>query len=220
MKNPDWNKSLAERIPRQEEYNYAEALGQKGEPETLDWLMQKGTEHLPDILGATALYRNLPIALTRRGASRELRQAQNLARERNVGNLNIPNEIMQDIPQFLPQTAPYRQLLEEAAQGGYEPLFATQSDLGQAARGYGMHPFFAERRFGREAGRLRNRLLDAMQSELENQGHLDIADLLRRGQQRYRNYNSLKGVRNTALTLGAIKTPYGKRLLRALHIID
>lgn len=221
MKNPNFGKSVSELIPHQQEYNFAEMLGQKGDPSTSEWLIQKGTEHLPDILGATALYRSLPIALTRRGAARELRQARNLAQERNINNLNIPDEIMEDIPQFLPTTRPYQRLIEEAGQGGYDPLFAIQSDLGEAGRGFARNPFsFAERRHGREAGRTRERLLNSMREELENQGHLDIANLMRRGQQRYRNYSRLKNARNIGLTLGAIKTPYGRRLLKAIGLID
>lgn len=208
---------LSEHIPTQEEHNYAELLGQKGEPTIGDQFIQKGIEYAPDILSLGGIYRNLPIAFTRRGASRELRQAQQLARERNIAPIPVPEHIIGDIRQFLPNTHSYRTLLNEAQLGHYDPLFALQSDLGKASRGYAKSPMFAERRSGREAGNIRTNLLEYMHHGLGRQGQLDIADLLRAGQRRYRNYSRIKPYRNAALlAAGASQIPYTKKLLSSL----
>lgn len=214
MAHPEFN--ISEHIPTQEEHDYASILGQKGEPTFADTLVQKLVEHSPDLLAGAAAYRELPIALTRRGASRELRQAQHLARERNVGNINIPPQLIEDIRQFLPNTHPYRTLLEQAHLGQYDPLFALQSDLGRASRGYSRSPSFAERRTGREAARSRNELLGHMRHGLGSQGHLDIADLLRAGQRRYRNFSRIRPYRNIAVLGAASQTPYAKKLLHSV----
>jgi hypothetical protein len=207
-------------IPEPEEHNYRDLLGLPKQETASDMLIRNLTKYAPEIASGRALYRDLPIALTRRGASRELRQAQHLARERNISNINIPNEIIEDAAHFLPTTRSYQTLLHEAGLGNYDPIFALQSDLGHASRGFSSNPFsFAERRHGREAGRLRNTLLDSFRNELQNQGHHDIADLLARGQQRYRNYQRIKPVRNIGLGIAASQTPYGKKILRALDII-
>lgn len=218
-KNEDWTKSFAERIPHQKEFDFAKALGQKGEPTLADKMIQKLVEHAPEIAGGYGAYRKLPIALTRRGASRELRNARELANERNISGLNIPGEIMEEVGQYLPSNRAHRNLIEQAGQGDYDPLFALQSDLGEAAREFSKNPFsFAERRFGREAGRLRENLLDSLRSELENQGHHDIAQLMQQGQRRYRNYSRFRPWRNRAVGAGvAYNSPYAYRMLRSLQ---
>lgn len=212
---------LSEQIPTQEEHNYAELLGQKGEPTIGDTLIQKGIEYSPDLLSLASIYKDFPIALTKRGASKELRQAQKLANERNIKPIPIPEHLIEDIRQFLPNTNSYRTMLHEASLGNYEPLFALQSDLGKASRGFAKSPMFAERRAGREAVKLRNDLLQYMRHGLGRQGQLDIADLLRKGQKRYRNYSRIKPYRNAALlTAGVSQIPYTKKLLSSLlHII-
>jgi len=213
--------SVAKHIPQQQEYNFAEILGQKGEPTTADWYTQKAVEHLPEALGLWGAYKSLPIALTKRGASRELRQASKYAAERGVKNLNIPSDILEDIPQFLPKTKPYENLLKEAGTGDYEPIFALQSDLEKSAREFSKNPFsYAERMHGKAAGDTRQRLLESFRSELEKQGNEDIANLMKKGQNKYRNYHKIKKYRNLGIGAAALQAGYGKKLLNALGLIN
>ncbi len=61
LKNTGWNDSIAERIPHQKEFNYAEALGQPGEGTFADKAIQKGIEYLPEIAGGRAVLKELPV---------------------------------------------------------------------------------------------------------------------------------------------------------------
>lgn len=202
----------AERIPHFAEQDYSKKWGITGEPTLSDKAIQMASEFaLPvggtlkagskGIKAAARVLSDLP--LTQKMASRSLNEARALSEARNAHPGVIPEEIMQDIPQFLPNTTPYRKLIEQARTGEYNPLFDLQSDLGHQSRDY-MKSLFsaAERRHGREAHGTRERLLDAMRGQLSEQGHHDIAELMKHGQNRYRQYKKLMSVRNKFIGIG------------------
>ena len=54
-KNEDWAKSFAERIPHQKEYDFAEMLGQKGEPTLADKIIQNVIGYAPELYGGAQL---------------------------------------------------------------------------------------------------------------------------------------------------------------------
>ncbi len=86
MKNPNWNKSLADRIPHQQDYNFAEMLGQNGEPTFADTAIQKGVEYAPELaFGVNALRHVIP-HLTKFGATKTLKKAKKLANEKGLNN--------------------------------------------------------------------------------------------------------------------------------------
>ena len=141
--------------------------------------------------------------LTRRGASRHLRQAHNLAEERNIGALNVPHELIEDTRQFLPTTAPYRNMIERAQGREYPELFNLQSDVGRHSSGLSRSLFSAaERAHGREGLAARERLLDSIRNGLREQGHHDIADLMQQGQRDYRRHMAIRPYLNTAKIIG------------------
>ena len=59
--NPNWNSSIAERIPHQQEHDFAALLGQEGTPSTGSQLIQKGIEYAPELAGLASVMRYLPI---------------------------------------------------------------------------------------------------------------------------------------------------------------
>lgn len=196
---PKYNSSLADMIPRQDEHNFAEMLGQKGEPTFADKAIQNISQYLPEILGA---YHFSP-HLTRWGASRKLNRARELGQHRNMGPLNIDPNLIEDTRQFLPNTLPYRNSINEANTGNYNSLFNLQSDVGKHSGDYARSLFSAaERSHGRAGLQSRDRLLDAIHNELQSNGNLDISDLLREGRNEYRKYMRFRPYRN-ALLLGA-----------------
>ena len=75
---------LADYLPYDEQ-NYADVWGQKGAGSTLDNVLQKGVELAPDIIGGANALRSLKLLphLTRRGASKSLVKAKELAKGRN-----------------------------------------------------------------------------------------------------------------------------------------
>ncbi len=114
VKLPQTNISVANSIPYQEEHNFAQMLGQKGEPTWADTAIQKGAQYAPEtLLGIKAIKDVLP-HLTQKSASRSLREAYQLGIDRDMNALNVNPESIEDLRQFLPNTTPYRNLVNEA----------------------------------------------------------------------------------------------------------
>jgi hypothetical protein len=203
---------LSEHIPYQQDYDFAKMLGLQGEPTFADTLVQKGVEHSPEILASANALRSILPHLTKRGATNTLKQARQLASERNIGAFNVDPELIEDARQFIPKTLPYRNALDAAHYGDYDSLFRLQSDVGKHASDYSRSLFSAaERAHGREGLAARKRLLDAIHENLQSQGHQDISDLLKQGQNEYRKYMGFKPYRNAlgvaAASLAIPKNP-------------
>lgn len=204
------NSNIASYLPNDVQ-NYADVFGQKGEGTPVDNLIQKGFEYGPDIIAGAGALRDIGLLphLTRRGASRSLRNARQMAQGRNIRPLDIDPNLIEDAAQFLPRTAPYRNALEAASHGDYDALFRLQSDLGKHSSDYSRSLFSAsERAHGRAGAATRNSLLDQIHHGLQSQGHHDISDLLRRGQNEYRRYARFKPYRNAlGIAAGASMLP-------------
>lgn len=174
-----------------------------GQPEKPGEALIRGvTRNALPIAGAAKAAKAMP-HLTQRGASKTLKKASQLAKERNIGKMNIDPELIKDASQFLPKTSPIRKTLKEAKNGDYNALFRLQSDLGKNATGYAKSLFSAaERSHGRAGLEVRNKLLDAIHENLQSQGHHDISNLLRAGQNQYRRYAKFKPYRNALALAG------------------
>lgn len=160
-----------------------------------------GRNTLP-IAGTARLIRMAP-HLTKYGATQALKNARQLAEKRNIGKININPQLIDDARQFLSNTLPNRNALSAAHAGDYNSLFRLQSDLGQNASDYVRSLFSAaERQHGRAGLGTRNRLLNAIHDELQSQGHQDISELLRKGQNDYRKYMAFKPYRNVLALSG------------------
>ncbi len=161
-----------------------------------------GRNILP-IAGATKAISAMP-HLTARGATQKLKEARKMSDERNIGKINVDPQLVNDARQFLPKTSPHRTNLKTAGKGDYDALFRLQSDLGKHASDYAKSLFSAaERQHGRAGLQTRGQLLDAMHENLQSQGHHDISNLLKAGQNDYRKYMKFKPWRN-ALALGGL----------------
>jgi hypothetical protein len=191
-----------------EEFNYAEALGQKGEPTFGDKAVQKTAQYLPEIGTIGSLAKNALPHLTKYGATRTLNKARQLEAERNIGTLNVDPELIRDARQYLPNNLPERNLLKTSQKGDYNSLFDLQSMVGKvsAQRMGKLKKLFApESQIKGEAGlAARNRLLDAIHENLQSQGHHDISKLLRQGQNEYRRYINFKQKVTNPLAIAAL----------------
>src|SRR6185436_5593640 len=123
---------LADYLPYDPQ-SYADVFGQKGQGTTADNLIQKGVEFAPDVIGGLNALRSLKLLphLTRKGASKNIVKARESGKSRNMGPLDVNPELIEDTRQFLPNTTPYRNLIDDAGYGDYNKLFSLQSDLGK-----------------------------------------------------------------------------------------
>lgn len=191
--------------------DYSDVWGQKGQGTPSDNLIQKGVEFAPDIIGGLNALRGLGILphLTRKGASKNLVKARKMGKSKNISPLEVNPDLIEDTRQFLPNTTPYRNLIDEAGHGDYNRLFSLQSDLGKHAGGMSKDWFSkANRAHGKAGLEVRGNILNEMKGSLRQQGHGDIADLLTKGQNEYRKYMKFKPYRNAiGVAAGAAMLP-------------
>lgn len=196
--------------------SYADVFGQKGEGTLMDNLIQKGIEYAPEIMGGRALLKaglhKYPV--TQRGASRQLRLLDKMMKEREIGNLPLSAESIQESRPFLPQTHATREMLKGAAEGEYQPSFSLQSQVGHHERNLRKSPLAAERLLAPQARELKQRILGEMQTALRESGHHEAADLLKGGINDYRKYIKYRdtvapilkkiGIPGSLMALGAL----------------
>jgi len=191
--------------------SYADVWGQKGPGTQADNIIQKGVEIAPDVIGGINALRSLRLLphLTRKGASKSLVKAREMGKTKNIGPLDINPDLVEDTRQFLPNTTPYRNLIDEAGYGDYNRLFSLQSDLGKHAGGMSRDWFSkANRAHGKAGLEVRGNILKEMKQSLRQQGHGDISDLLTKGQDDYRRYMKFKPYRNAlGVAAGAYMLP-------------
>lgn len=157
------------------------------------------------------------IPFSKQAGVRALNKVKDELASRGGQPLKISEETINDIMtnKFLRNTKANRNLLERAKEGKYTDLFDLQSDLGQRERSYTRDIFnAANRQFGRDIGTTRQDLLKEMKQELEKQGHLDLADLLTHGQNRYRQYMQFRPYRNAAIGAGFASSPFYQKIKR------
>ena len=200
-------KNVSDIIPHYEE-NFAQLFGQEGEGTLMDKILQKGVEYAPELATGKALLkaglRKFPIS--QRMAGKPLKEAQELARKKNIEPIDITFEIFDEARPFLNKSHETKKMLSDAWWGDYDALFALQSDLGREARALRKSPIAAERRAAPEVQSLKKRILTEMKEKLSAQGHQDIADLLSEGIDTYRKYMNFKEKVNPILKKVGIPT--------------
>lgn len=177
--------------------DYSFIFGQNAPAEFPHNYIQKGIEYLPDVIFARNALRDLIPHLTKRGATKKLRKARELGIERKMNPLNVKPELIEDMRQFLPNTQAYRNLIDEAHAGDYQKLFNLQSDVGNESAARARDIFSsAQRSHGKAGFKSQNALLEDMSRALQEEGHLDISDLMKTGRQDFRRYKEFKPYRN------------------------
>ncbi len=185
---------VSEHIPYQQDYNFAQMLGQSGEGTLMDKLIQKGTEYSPELLTGRALIRaglhKFPI--TKSAGTRQLKEAERLVGELGVPNIPINVHDLFEAEQYLPKTLSSREMLSAASKGEYKPSFALQSQLGHHERNLAKSPLASERLISPEVSDLRQNIISQMDTGLRSHGYHDIADMLKGGINDYRKYIKFK----------------------------
>ena len=186
--------------------NYRNVFGLQGQPGFAENAIEKLFEKSPELyMGGKAIKDMLPY-LTKRGATKTLKQAQNLAKERGLGETSqftMTPELIEDARQFFPNTLKNRELFEKAKMGDYDSIFKLQSELGQLSGKRAKSWFNPESKITGQAGlETRGNILDELHNNLRAAGHEDISDLLKLGQQEFKNYMKFKPYRNALIGAG------------------
>lgn len=182
-------------------FDSSKFVGIEGAPNQTDRAIQGLTEFAIPFgsgkvrMGARALGEAVP--LFRALGAGKLNRANELAKTRDIGSLDIPEHLIEDLRQYMPDTAPYRNMIEKAKQGDYQSLFQLQSDAGKQAGGRANDYFsFAQRAHGRAGLEARGDLISKMKENLTSMGHEDVAKLFGKGQNDYRRYIKMKPYRD------------------------
>jgi len=194
------------------DFDYSKAVGLPEHKTLSDKAIQASAKYAPEAIAGVGIARAAAPLLFQRSAAAPLIEASRLAEQRGLQPIRISEPVLNDIEQYLPNTQPYRNLMSRARQGGYQDLFELQSDLRKIGVGHSKNPFsFAERSFGREALRTRDRLLTEKLSALEAGGQEDIAALNRLGRDQYRRYARFAPIKKGII--GALAIDPAMRLL-------
>ena len=194
--------SAADYIPHQQDYDFAQMLGQRGMPTFGDKAIQGISQYAPELLmGGNALRKFLP-HLTKRGATKKLNLAQQTFKDwakDSTGKLNVNPELIEDARQYLPNNLAERHLLDTAS-NDYDKLFNLQSQVGKvSAKRMGKLKalFSPESQLKGEAGlKSRKELINALHENLQSEGLNKTSNLLREGQEDFRRYMKFKPYRN------------------------
>lgn len=218
---------IASMIPRAIDIDYAKLYGQEHGASMSDQAIQKGIEFLPELLmGGKILkagLRRFPV--TQKLAAQPFKEAAEQARKRQISNINVNPQYIQEAENLLPQSEYFQKLIADAKAGNYEPLMSLQTDVGREARALGKSPIRAESRQAVKAHELKQNILGDIKTHLESQGHEDLARLLDEGMRNYKTYIKIKdslfpklraaGIPTGVLSLIALASQKGKKLLKS-----
>jgi hypothetical protein len=195
---PRKRQNISNYIPK-DTTDYQNVFRNPGENTPTDYVVQKSFEYGPDVLMGLNALRGMKLLphLTRGGASKKLRMAQEMANARDIGTLNVNPELIEDARQFLPDILRNRTSLSSSHAGDYNSLFKLQSELGQISGKRAKSWFNPESKIKGHAGlESRDNLLNALHENLQSLDHNDISKLLKEGQNDYRRYMKFKKYRN------------------------
>lgn len=182
------NLKLADYIPKQQDYDFAQMLGQKDQGTIMDNLIQGGIEYFPQIMGG----RGLLSAGARRLTGAHQLESVGKAAEQFGNNFSFSPGLAGEAQKYLPKTEATRQLLSKSNAGEYPASFSLRSQLGKHQRDLSKSPLAAERLLAPELGDLRKNMLGELDKALRSQGLHDEADTLQKGIKNYAQYMRVK----------------------------
>lgn len=195
MKNQDWNQSLAEHIPHQPEYDFAQMLGEKDGGTLVDKIIQKGVEHIPDISGLTALMRG---GARRLKGTYQLNKVEKSVKEKGLSNFNYPSSMIKQAKKYLPPSEATKEMISQVQSGNYSPAFSMQSQVGHHQRNLANSVLPADRLLAPKVGDLKQNMLGHLEKVLREENLHEDADLLRTG---IRNYGQYMRVKNAVIPI-------------------
>lgn len=203
------------------EFDYGQAVGRKGE-QAGDTLL----ESIPGLAISSPFSKALgaalkEIPLTKKMAAKPFVEARKLVSERDIKDIKIPSNLIKEAKDYLPNNKSTKELIKKASEGDYKSLFTLQSDVGKTSREL-THPLSrgADRLRGIEAGKLKTKIMDSMKEHLAKNGHLDISELLTKGQSKYRSHMKYKKAGGYLLGSALLGTPAAKLAYKAYNLVD
>lgn len=194
MKNKDLNLpkyknlKISDYIPKQDNYDFANLMGQKGDPTLMDKLIQGGVQYFPEMASGRAL---LSEGLGTLMGTRQLNKVAKAAGESGL-NFNLPSEAIEEAKNYLPKTHATREMINASEAGSYPSSFSLQSQLGKHQRDLSTSPLAAERLLAPKVSELRQGMQAHLANVLESNGMSEEANLLRQGINNYRQYMQVK----------------------------
>lgn len=185
------NMKFSDQIPKQENYDFAELLGQKGDPTLMDKLLQGSVEHLPEILGGRGL---LKAAARRLTGTHQLDTVKKAAQQFGENNFAYSPNVMKEASLYMPNTEATKQLLMDIKAGQYPASFSLRSQLGRHQNNLSNSPLASERLLAPKVSELRQTMLNQLQDALREQGMHVEADMLHKGIKNYAQYMRIKNV--------------------------
>jgi hypothetical protein len=183
------NINLADKIPKQDDYDFAGMLGQKGDPTMMDSLIQGGIKHLPELVGGGALLRG---GWRRLIGTHDLDAVRDAAEQFGGNNFSYSPNVINEARRNMPNTEATRQLFASSQRGEYPASYAMRSQLGRHQNNLANSPLAAERLLAPQISDLRRTMLTQLQDGLRQQGMHVEADMLQNGIRNYAQYMRVK----------------------------
>jgi hypothetical protein len=183
------NVDVAGLIPKQDDYDFAGMLGQKGDPTLMDSLVQGGIKYLPEIMGGKAL---LTGGWRRLIGTHELDAVRDAAKQFGGNNFSYSPNVINEARRNLPNTEATRQMFKDSQGGEYPASMAMRSQLGRHQNNLANSPLAAERLLAPQVSDLRQTMLTQLQDALRGQGMHIEADMLKTGIKNYAQYMRVK----------------------------
>lgn len=189
MINPNWNKSIAEHIPHQEEHDFAKMLGQEGEGTIADKLIQKGIEYAPELYAGKGLLQG---AFKRLIGTHQLNKVRQVANELNIPDFGYTPETIAQAKAYLPKGESTINMIKGVKSGEYNPSFSMQSQIGAHERALEKSILPADRLLAPQLGDLKKNMIGQLQNTLIREGLTEEAKLLETGINKYAKYMKVK----------------------------
>lgn len=180
---------VASLIPKQDDYDFAGMLGQKGDSTLMDSLIQGGVKYLPEILGGKAL---LTGGWRRLIGTHDLDAVRDAVQKFGGNNFSYSPNVINEAKNYLPKTEATRQLFASSQKGEYPASMAMRSQLGRHQNNLANSPLAAERLLAPQVSDLRKTMLTQLQDALRGQGMHVEADMLHNGIRNYAQYMRVK----------------------------
>lgn len=105
---------------------------------------------------------------------------------------------------YLPTTEHTKDLIEGAIKGNFSEVLELYYALGDAVHRYRKSSLPTDLNLADEAEELMDKIMEAMQSYLEKEGHSDIAKFLQKGRKNYSRYMKIKPIMDKIKKWGLI----------------
>lgn len=120
----------------------------------------------------------------RKEAVSGFKQVSNIAKDRNIGEIKLPPELLKQVKAQLPETVSINKLIERAGNGEYEALHKLQSSLGKRGSKKMTAPeTYDEGEMMLDTRKEMNKFIEKKFKEL---GHPDLAKKLRESRRQYK----------------------------------